>query len=131
MSTPRQHPEAPTERVVHEQAVEADHVHAVPATAPMTSGQWHGLWFGALVGGAVGLVVCGLIGLIPFADLAVGWRVLITGLVGALAGGTAGAVYFGGRVPELEGETSDADGSPAIGTSQRDPGAASSTGRRR
>ena len=131
MSSQRQHPEAPPERVVHDQAAESNHVHAVPAAAPMTSAQAHGFWFGALVGGAIGVVVFGLIGLIPFTDLDVGWRVLITAIVGALTGGTIGAVYFGGRMPELEGETNDADGSPAIGTSQRDPGAASSTGRRR
>ena len=120
-------PDAP---IADEQVAEVERVHAAPAAPPMTSGQWHGLWVGVLIGGAIGAVLGGLLGLIPFADLDVGLRVLITALAGAIAGGTAGAVYFGGRVPELEGETTDADGSPSIGSSPRDPGATDSTGRR-
>src|SRR5690349_23009479 len=107
--------------LVHDQQEELEHLHSVPAALPLSSGRAHGLWFGALVGGAIGAVVLGLVGLLPYADLAVGWRVLITAIVGALAGGTAGAVYFGGRTPEVERETTDADGSPAIGSSPRDP----------
>ena len=48
-------------------------------------------------------------------------RIVVVVLAGALAGGTAGALYLGGREPELEGETLDADGRPSIGTTLRDP----------
>jgi hypothetical protein len=30
-------------------------------------------------------------------------------------------MYFGGRVPELQGETVDADGRPSVGSTPRDP----------
>jgi hypothetical protein len=49
------------------------------------------------------------------------WRLLIVLLVGAVAGSTVGVVYLGGRMPELENETMDADGRPGIGTTGRDP----------
>jgi len=50
-----------------------------------------------------------------------GWRIVICVSVGALAGATAGAMYWGGRLPELERETVDADGRPSSGSSPRDP----------
>ena len=130
MQPAHDHPEADAAELSAAPRTEADHVHAVPAAPLVTNAQWHGLWFGALVGGALGVVVFGLLGLIPFADIDVGWRVLTTAIVGALAGGTAGAVYFGGRAPEVEQETTDAGGIPSIGSSPRDPGNDAS-GRRR
>jgi hypothetical protein len=125
----RPDPEEPQGLVEHQQA-ELEHLHTVAPSAPMTRGQWHGFWVGTLVGGGIGLVLGAVVGLVPFADLAIGWRVLITAVAGAVAGGTAGAVYFGGRVPEIEGEMTDADGKPAIGSSPRDP-STDSTGHRR
>jgi hypothetical protein len=59
------------------------------------------------------------VALIPFGFSLTG-RLLMCGIIGALAGGTAGALYFGGRMPELEGETVDADGTPSVGTTPRD-----------
>ena len=87
---------------VREQQREIDESWAGPGLGPMTDGRWKGFLFGRLVGGALGLII-----LLPFGflswggDLVVGGRVLIAGLAGALGGGTAGALCFGGRVPEL------------------------------
>jgi hypothetical protein len=68
----------------------------------------HGQAKGAAVGTAVGALIGALIflplGLIPWAGVALGWRLLLAALVGALAGATAFAVYLGGREPEREGE---------------------------
>jgi hypothetical protein len=48
--------------------------------------------------------------------------VLACALVGAFAGATGGAVYWGGRLPELEGEVTSADNSPSgSGSSLSDP----------
>ena len=108
---------------VREQQREMNGSWAGPGLGPMTDGQWKGLVFGALVGGALGLILLLPVGFLSWGgDLAVGGRLLIAGLAGALGGGTAGALYFGGRVPELEGETRDAAGRPDIGESARDPG---------
>ena len=91
-----------------------------PGVPAMTAGQTRGFLFGSLAGGAIGAIVFLPLALIPFMDPAWG-RVLLVVIAGALAGGTAGALYFGGREPELEGETIDADGRPSIGTTLRDP----------
>ena len=89
----------------------------VPA---MTDAQAKGFLVGPVVGGLIGALVFLPLALIPFID-PVGWRILFVALAGAFAGGTAGALYMGGREPELEGETLDADGRPSIGTTLRDP----------
>jgi hypothetical protein len=87
-----------------------------------TDGQRTGL----LVGGAVGGLIGGLL-FLPFgfiswgADIGPGMRFVTCAVIGILVGATAGAVYWGGRVPELEGETVNADNSPGGGTSMRDP----------
>src|SRR3954471_5916086 len=69
--------------------------------AGLSPAQTVGLGLGMVIGGLLGAILFLPIGLIPFADLAVGWRLLITAAVGAMAGGTAGAVYWGGRAPEV------------------------------
>jgi hypothetical protein len=93
-----------------------------PGVGAMTGSMGKGLVFGALVGGLIGALIFAPFGFIPIGDVAVGWRILLFAVIGALAGGTAGAMYFGGRMPELEGETVNADGSPGVGTAARDPG---------
>jgi hypothetical protein len=106
---------------VREQREEINGSWAAPGMGPMTDGQWKGFLVGALGGGLIGLLL-----LLPFGLL--GWggevplwgRLLIAAIAGALAGGTVGVVYLGGRVPELEGETVDAAGRPDIGSSPRD-----------
>lgn len=106
-------------RLRDEQRDEAADVWVGPGVPGMTRGQARGLLFGAVVGGLVGLVVFLPLALIPFMEGAAA-RVLLVAIAGALAGGTAGALYMGGREPELEGETIDADGRPSIGTTLRD-----------
>ena len=91
-----------------------------PGVPAMTDAQAKGFFVGSLAGGLIGAVVFLPLALIPFLD-PVGWRILLVALAGAFAGGTAGALYMGGREPELEGETLDADGRPSIGTTLRDP----------
>jgi len=75
-----------------------------PGMPALTKNQWNGLWFGLVLGGVIGAIVFVPVGLIPFSDAAVGWRILITVIIGAFAGGTAGAMYWGGRMPEISGE---------------------------
>jgi hypothetical protein len=93
---------------------------------------WYGLGFlsdAQFKGGAIGIGVGGLIGAVLFLPLgligwggvALGWRLGIAALCGALAGSTGLALYLGGREPELEGEMQDVDRRPSIGTSLRDP----------
>lgn len=107
---------------IREQREEINGSWAGPGFGPMSDGQWKGFLIGSLLGGALGLLL-----LLPFGflgwggGLALGWRLLVAGLAGALGGGTAGALYLGGRMPELEGETVDAAGRPDIGSSPRDP----------
>jgi len=108
---------------VREQREEINGSWAAPGLGPMTDGQWKGFLLGGLLGGALGLVVLAPFGLLSWGGgLDLGWRLVVAGLAGALGGGTAGALYFGGRVPELEGETRDAAGNPDVGESARDAG---------
>jgi hypothetical protein len=102
-----------------EQQDEAAQSWVGPGVPAMTDGQWRGLVGGALIGGAIGALLFLPLALIPFMDGA-GLRVLLCVVAGALAGGTAGALYQGGRQPELEGETVDADGRGSVGTTLRD-----------
>jgi hypothetical protein len=106
---------------LHEEQV-AEAAQPVTASGPphMTGGQWKGMVLGGLAGGLVGAVILLPFALIPFMDPASG-RVLLVVIVGWLAGATAGAVFWGGRTPELEHETVDVDGRPSIGTTMRNP----------
>jgi hypothetical protein len=87
----------------------------------LTDAQVKGGVAGAVVGGVLGAVLFLPLGLIPWDGLALGWRLGLAALCGALAGSTGLAVYLGGREPELEGETRDVDDRPSIGTTPRDP----------
>ena len=104
-----------------EQQDEAAQAWVGPGVPAMTDGQWRGLALGGLAGAIIGAVAFLPLALVPFTDPA-GLRVLLVVVAGVLAGGTAGALYAGGREPELEGETVDADGRPSVGTTPRDPG---------
>ena len=87
----------------------------------LTDAQFKGGLVGIVAGAVVGAVLFLPLGLVEWAGLALGWRLAIAALCGALAGSTALAVYLGGREPELEGEMQDVDGRPSIGTTLRDP----------
>ena len=107
---------------IREQREEINGSWAGPGFGPMSDGQWKGFLIGSLVGGALGVLLLLPFGLLGWGGgLALGWRLLVAGLAGALGGGTAGALYLGGRMPELQGETVDAAGRPDIGSSPRDP----------
>jgi hypothetical protein len=110
-----------TDALEGQQRGEAQQAWAGPGLPASTDAQWKGLVTGSLVGGAIGLALLLPVAFIPFGFSLVG-RLVMCGVIGALAGGTAGALYFGGRMPELEGESVDADGRPSVGTTPRDPG---------
>ncbi|MDP8987582.1 MAG: hypothetical protein M3N25_06870 [Actinomycetota bacterium] len=108
-----------TDALEGQQRQETSQAWAGPGLPASSDAQWKGLVTGSLVGGAIGLVLLLPVAFIPFGFSLTG-RLLMCGVIGALAGGTAGALYFGGRMPELEGETVDADGTPSVGTTPRD-----------
>ncbi len=89
--------------------------------AGSSDAQGKGLVIGSLAGGLIGLVVLLPLAFIPIGGLSLMGRLLICGIAGAFAGGTAGALYLGGRMPELDGEMTDADGRPSVGSTPRDP----------
>lgn len=105
-----------------EQRDGADHQSwAGPGVPASTDGQAKGLVIGSLIGGAIGLVLLLPLAFIPIGGLSLTGRLIVCAIAGALAGGTAGAMYLGGRLPELQGETVDADGRPSVGSTPRDP----------
>jgi hypothetical protein len=87
----------------------------------LTDGQLRGGLAGTVVGGLIGALLLLPLGFFAWGGLALGWRLAVAALCGALAGATAMAVYLGGREPELEGEMRDLDDRPSIGTTMRDP----------
>jgi hypothetical protein len=104
-----------------EQEDEVAHGPLASGAEHMTTGQWKGMLLGGAAGAVIGALLLLPLALVPFMDS--GWaRVGLVMLAGALAGMAAGGVYWGGRMPELEGETMDADGRPSSGTTLRDPG---------
>lgn len=74
---------------------------------PMT----RGLVRGSIVGGVIGAVALAPLALIDIGDLAVLVRLVIVMIIGAVAGSTVGAVFFGGAVAELEDDDSAGDAS--------------------
>jgi hypothetical protein len=86
----------------------------------MTSGQWRGMVLGGLTGAVIGALLALPFGFIPFMG-SLAARLAVLALCGAMAGAAAGGVYWGGRLPELEGETVDVEGRPSSGTTLRDP----------
>lgn len=91
---------------------EAEDLWAGPGVPALTKGMATGLLWGSVVGGRVGALLLAPLALIDFADLAWGWRLLLVMSVGALAGGTAGAVFLGSRLPVMRGETADSERPP-------------------
>lgn len=115
------HGDSKAQSLESEQRSEAGEAWAGPGVPASSGGQAKGLVVGSLLGGAIGLILLLPLGFIPIGGLSLTGRLILCAIIGALAGGTAGALYFGGRVPELEGETKDADGRPSVGSSLRDP----------
>ncbi|HEY8546499.1 MAG TPA: hypothetical protein VIL36_15675 [Acidimicrobiales bacterium] len=117
----RRTPSSPDGATVADQQAQTRRGPLESGTVQMTRGQWHGMVVGGLVGVVLGVLIALPFAAIPFME-PVGARILLVAVLGALAGAAAGGVYGGGRGPELEGEVTDADGRPSIGTSLRDPG---------
>lgn len=115
-------PTSSPDELRHEQEREADDVAGPPTLPFMTGSMWRGMVTGALVGMVIGAVIAAPVALIPFFDLEGGTRLVIVLIAGAAGGAAAGAVYGGGRFPELRGESLDADNTPSAGSSLRDPG---------
>jgi hypothetical protein len=86
-------------------------------TYGQTRAQVHGALLGGLVFGAIGLVIGVLIGLVAF-DAGSPARFVVPAVITAFAA-WAGIVYWGGRAPEVEDETTTIYGDPEDGTSPR------------
>lgn len=107
----------------HETLREIDGVVAGPGVPAMTEPMWKGLIIGSVIGGAIGAVLLAPLAIfVDMGGLALWARLLIVGGIGAVGGGAAGAHYWGGRLPELSGESLDADNTPSAGSSLADPG---------
>lgn len=81
-----------------------------PSAAALTPGQTKGGIGGALIGGVIGFIIGAAIALLPIIDLEFGTRLLIIGLVAAVAGSVIGALLGGFFRPDLEGETGSLPG---------------------
>lgn len=110
-----------TDALEREGRRESDQSWAGPGVAVSTDAQWKGLLIGSSAGGVIGFLLFLPLALIELGGLSTTGRIVLVGLVGALCGGTAGALYMGGRLPELEDETVDGDGRPSRGSTPRDP----------
>jgi hypothetical protein len=87
---------------------DADDVVSGFPTGVVSGAQVRGAAFWGVVGLLAGAAIGALVGFIPFADLALGTRVIICAIVGAFVLSTPGFVFGGGRQPEIEGEVRDA-----------------------
>jgi hypothetical protein len=106
-----------------EQYRETERQWQAPGPIPvMTEAQGHGFWMGGIGGGLVGAALFWPVGFIGWGTVALGWRILVCAIIGAMAGAVIGAVYFAGRLPELEGETTGAHNQAEDGTTLADPG---------
>ncbi len=115
-------PTSDPDALQREQFRETDDLRGAPAVPFMTGGMWRGMVGGGLIGAVIGAIVALPFGFISFFDLDLAVRLVIVAVAGAVAGATAGALYFGGRVPELSGESYDADNRPSAGSTLADPG---------
>lgn len=113
-------PETDPQALATETRREVNGVVGAPGLPFMSRPMWNGFVGGSLAGGAIGAIVLLPLAFIPMDDVAIWLRILVVALIGAVAGGTVGALYWGGRAPELSGESLDADNSPSAGSSLAD-----------
>ncbi len=104
-----------------EQTREVDEIVAGPGVSAFTGPMWRGLLLGGVLGAAIGFALAVPVALVPFGGFPWWGRLLIVGVSFMAAGATAGAHYWGGRLPELSGESVDADNTPSAGSTLADP----------
>jgi hypothetical protein len=102
---------------------------AWPGLGSITDAQMKGSVVGSVAGAVAGALLFLPLGLIPWEGMAVGWRLALAALCGAIAGAVALGVYLGGREPEREGEAVDTEGTPGIPARRTTPDAARSARR--
>jgi len=110
--------------VVHQQRSESDKTLMSPV-AIFTPAQAKGATLWGLIGIVVGAVVLGVVGLfVTLGDLERFMSVIVWAFIGALAFGSAGFVYGGGRQPEVDGEITKASAEVTIAVQPHDAEAA-------
>mgnify|MGYP003116584267 CR=1 FL=1 len=92
--------------LANEQRSEADQ--SIPSLGVITPSQARGAVVHAVLWGLAGAVLGVLVALIPIAGLDFGLRIGLFAIIGFLGGSSAGALFGGGRQPELEGDVRDA-----------------------
>jgi hypothetical protein len=94
--------------LLRQQQLESERSVPVTGSNLFTPAQAKGAALWAVIGGAAGAVVFGLAGLFfTLGDLPAVATAAVLAFIGALAGGSAGFVYGGGRQPEVDGEVRD------------------------
>lgn len=104
-----------------EQHREAAEIAGGPGVPAMTGPMAKGMVGGGLLGALIGAIVMAPLALLPVMSESIGVRLIVVVGIGIAGGATAGSMYFGGRVPELSGESVDADNRPSAGSSLSDP----------
>jgi len=116
-----EHPTEPKPTAGPRQARETDDAWPAIGVGPVTKAMAKGALLWGAIGAAAGAVLGILIALIPFADLPFLGRAALLGVVGLLAGSTAGFLYGGGRQPELEDDVGNQIGPAPLLDKNRDP----------
>lgn len=82
-----------------------------------------GMVGGAILGAILGAVTFAPLGLIPWGASVDSWtRYAVLAAIGSIVGAVAGGVYWGGRLPELTGDSEGTDRSEADDDNARGPG---------
>lgn len=96
-------PQAEVDQRRAQQAHQVDDLAGTPTTPVVPKQMMSGMLKGALIGAVVGAVVLSPLALVPILDLPAMSRLIICLVVGAVAGGTMGAVFLAGA----RGETTN------------------------
>ncbi len=104
-----------------EQRRETEELAGGPGVPAMTGPMAKGMVGGGLLGALIGALVMAPLALLPLISQSIAVRLVVFVGIGIAGGATAGSIYFGGRVPELSGESVDADNRPSAGSSLSDP----------
>lgn len=83
-----------------QQAHQVDDLAGTPTTPVVPKQMFSGMLKGAAIGAVVGAVVLSPLALVPILDLPAMSRLIICWIVGAVAGGTMGAVFLAGARSE-------------------------------